>query len=516
MCDIRGRSRTRRVTTYCTHGVCRHWGPLQRRGKAGKSAYADSAIFTPLAAGRHDRLRRWPARFLPWRCGAACWRPRFRWPSWPWWRSSWSTSSCSCWFGSFRWRFRPPSPRRPRRPSKRSWSPWSWPSYRPQGRLRGVRRPSYRRRCGEPGPAAEPAIGNGLQMDIGFERPRRRPGYRPVRISGPSHRPGHGGQDAVDRDPAGPAADATAMICGSFGTWRFRPGPAGRTMTIPVPEVAGSDPLRGERQRRRHSAQGVVRALDVVYERGGPRRFPPSSSWERARRTPAGWPRRCPAPTIRFWATGRSRSASFVNRNYRPPRAGRWQDFSDQWINYSGFDIVCLSREQLAALGESRPAAFRALVAWTAAGGNLWVYGLGSEWQHLPELEETSRSAGDRGGPDRAGAAGLDGAGQGGSTAALPEAAETSEDDDEGNPVIYRNGRPSPRVRPSEVPAWPEDPAAKPPQRPPFVFRPLQAGLVVAWPPSSRFRGPRPSGAGSWTRWGTEPLAMVSSGTAFR
>ena len=64
-------------------------------------------------------------------------------------------------------------------------------------------------------------------------------------------------------------------------------------------------------------------------------------------------------------------------------------DLPDKWIDYTCLDIVCLSIDELAALAKSRPAAFRAILDWTAVGGNLWVYGIETDkerWQRLPEL----------------------------------------------------------------------------------------------------------------------------------
>jgi hypothetical protein len=63
-------------------------------------------------------------------------------------------------------------------------------------------------------------------------------------------------------------------------------------------------------------------------------------------------------------------------------------EWPEQWIDYTGLDIVCLSLEELGQLRANRPLAFRALLDWTAVGGNLWVYGIGSQWERLPKLEE--------------------------------------------------------------------------------------------------------------------------------
>ena len=46
---------------------------------------------------------------------------------------------------------------------------------------------------------------------------------------------------------------------------------------------------------------------------------------------------------------------------------------------------------------ENRGRRRSALAAWTAAGGNLWVYGVGEQWEHLPELEKILDLLSDRG-----------------------------------------------------------------------------------------------------------------------
>ena len=58
-----------------------------------------------------------------------------------------------------------------------------------------------------------------------------------------------------------------------------------------------------------------------------------------------------------------------------------------RWIEYSGLDIVCIRLDELARLKQDRAESFEALLQWVAAGGNLWVYGLGDDWGQLPRLE---------------------------------------------------------------------------------------------------------------------------------
>jgi hypothetical protein len=66
-------------------------------------------------------------------------------------------------------------------------------------------------------------------------------------------------------------------------------------------------------------------------------------------------------------------------------------DLPETWIDYSSLDIVCLSLDQLADLAKKHPAAYRAILEWTAAGGNLWVCGLSRDenpWDRLGELNQ--------------------------------------------------------------------------------------------------------------------------------
>ena len=60
-------------------------------------------------------------------------------------------------------------------------------------------------------------------------------------------------------------------------------------------------------------------------------------------------------------------------------------DLADRWLDYSSFDVVCLSIEQLLAIQQTPSG--RAILRWTRAGGNLLVYGIGLDWRRLAELE---------------------------------------------------------------------------------------------------------------------------------
>ncbi|NQU24619.1 MAG: hypothetical protein HQ567_25330 [Candidatus Nealsonbacteria bacterium] len=58
-----------------------------------------------------------------------------------------------------------------------------------------------------------------------------------------------------------------------------------------------------------------------------------------------------------------------------------------RWVDYSGVDVICLSLDELAGLKANNKKAFDAIRRWAAAGGNLWVYGLGDNWQGMAQLE---------------------------------------------------------------------------------------------------------------------------------
>ncbi|MBN2473306.1 MAG: hypothetical protein JXB62_01760 [Pirellulales bacterium] len=62
-------------------------------------------------------------------------------------------------------------------------------------------------------------------------------------------------------------------------------------------------------------------------------------------------------------------------------------ELPQRWIDYSSLDVVCLSLDQLKRMRQQRATTFQAVLAWTQAGGNLWIYGAGDEWSRLGELE---------------------------------------------------------------------------------------------------------------------------------
>ncbi len=62
-------------------------------------------------------------------------------------------------------------------------------------------------------------------------------------------------------------------------------------------------------------------------------------------------------------------------------------EISARWIDHSGFDVVAIALDELAGLKSREPEKVRAILAWTAAGGNLLVWGVGDRGERLAELE---------------------------------------------------------------------------------------------------------------------------------
>jgi hypothetical protein len=62
-------------------------------------------------------------------------------------------------------------------------------------------------------------------------------------------------------------------------------------------------------------------------------------------------------------------------------------DLMENWINYSGLDLIFISLGDVQDLAIFRPRDWQALCKWTWSGGNLCVYGVGDDWHGLATLE---------------------------------------------------------------------------------------------------------------------------------
>lgn len=160
----------------------------------------------------------------------------------------------------------------------------------------------------------------------------------------------------------------------------------------------------------------------------------------------------------------------------------------ERFVDYSALDIVCLSLNDAVDLAAKRPAAWTAVRRWTAAGGNLWVYGMGDDWQRLAELEhllDCPPAQADR----------IDPAARGWT---LPDKNDLSDAVRGRDNFTGVNSYPttvatvvSPAVSPdgAEQAKKTDEPKPRVPDRPHFVSRRLAAGLVVALAPEDPFPG---------------------------
>ena len=62
-------------------------------------------------------------------------------------------------------------------------------------------------------------------------------------------------------------------------------------------------------------------------------------------------------------------------------------DLPTQWLDYSAFDVVALSPQDLEHLAGTRPEVVTALRRWMRTGGQLWVHSVGQRLEQLPTVE---------------------------------------------------------------------------------------------------------------------------------
>jgi len=162
------------------------------------------------------------------------------------------------------------------------------------------------------------------------------------------------------------------------------------------------------------------------------------------------------------------------------------EDLPEQWIDYTSLDVVGVSLDELEKLRRQRPKAFEALRRWVFAGGNLWVFGIETDWRGLDRLDNLLRfpatpnpaAAGRRGdwtAPTR----------QSDSSTLFGDPSEGYYDAD----VAVAVG-PEPLFAETETPETeaagpqtPRGPGSGPSSSAPFRLRPLGLGLVVALAP---------------------------------
>jgi len=158
-------------------------------------------------------------------------------------------------------------------------------------------------------------------------------------------------------------------------------------------------------------------------------------------------------------------------------------ELPERWIDYSGLDVVCARLDELTKLEKQRPRALRALLDWTAAGGNLWVFGAGDQWQRLADLEQLAElpPQGDGASPaQRGGWREPSGALRGQPVRGVLPGQEGMVVDQFGNELPVAEGvetRPEQAILPGIETAGPPHPGGKPP----FRLRPYAMGRLVAF-----------------------------------
>ncbi len=63
-------------------------------------------------------------------------------------------------------------------------------------------------------------------------------------------------------------------------------------------------------------------------------------------------------------------------------------DVPESWLELSALDFIALSADEMELLAKSRPRSWQAICDWTAAGGNLCVYGVGAEFERQGRIDE--------------------------------------------------------------------------------------------------------------------------------
>ncbi len=63
----------------------------------------------------------------------------------------------------------------------------------------------------------------------------------------------------------------------------------------------------------------------------------------------------------------------------------------ERWLDYTTFDIVVASWDQLDSLMHNHPQTWQALRGWTSAGGNLVVYRASNDWEWLKDFETAAK-----------------------------------------------------------------------------------------------------------------------------
>lgn len=64
------------------------------------------------------------------------------------------------------------------------------------------------------------------------------------------------------------------------------------------------------------------------------------------------------------------------------------KDLPTRWLDFSSPDVICLSADDLVRLADTQPETLKGIRQAISAGGNLWIWGAGANWERLREIEQ--------------------------------------------------------------------------------------------------------------------------------
>ncbi len=217
---------------------------------------------------------------------------------------------------------------------------------------------------------ASVAVGGGLKMDVDTRWPDGA-GYRPVRITLTPTVP--------------PVADRTIVVDFTTSGYGRAPGGIHVTQQIELPAGTGSVtatlavPYSTEHRIYEYQAGEDGRAVKGLQGKGT---FQDSAGMESCPRLLAVGDRKTIPQNLSQMFAGQYPTATGTSY------AITARDLPSRWIDYSALDLISISLGDLQRVAKNRPQTFRALLEWTAAGGNLLVFDIGTGWERRESLEQ--------------------------------------------------------------------------------------------------------------------------------
>ncbi|MCA9269048.1 MAG: hypothetical protein KDA41_11285, partial [Planctomycetales bacterium] len=146
-------------------------------------------------------------------------------------------------------------------------------------------------------------------------------------------------------------------------------------------------------------------ATVLVIDADAPSTFDRAAALERYNRNASRFTPAFNCTDIRGLANLTNRSAFSTQGSSAPPdmqllaevaRSSRLEmlppdSLPDNWLGYTCFDLLVVSRPDLQDLSANHRSRFEAILHWVNAGGNLFVYDAGPSFEHLDAIEKLCR-----------------------------------------------------------------------------------------------------------------------------